>query len=148
MTGEIHKKRFEQIGQRFKMARQLLGLTTESMAKQLNLKSADSIREIEQGDIQIQQLMTIVNDLEKIYGLNPRRILYGTGFIFVKKGPGITDEFYEKHTCLFHNMSTPKREELMELMGCFPDFETILLAKLGELEVIFSDVIKAFKLDE
>jgi DNA-binding XRE family transcriptional regulator len=148
MTGGIHEKRFEQISQRFKMVRQLLDLTTESMAKQLNLKEADSIQEIEQGNIDIPQLMTIVNAMEKIYGLNPRRILYGTGFIFVKKGPGITDEFYEKHTLLFHNMSSPGREELMELMGCVPVIETILLGKLVELKVICSDEIKAFKLDE
>lgn len=120
MTGEIHKKRFEQIGQRFKMVRQLPGLTTESMASQLNLKEADFIKEIEQGTIHIPKLMTIVYDMEKIYGLNPRRILYGTGFIFVKKGPEITDESYEKHTLLFHNMSSPEREELMELMAASP----------------------------
>lgn len=148
MTEGIHEKRSKQIGQRFKMGRQLLDLTTESMAKQLNLKETDSIQKIEQGDIHYSQLITIVNALENIYGLNPRRILYGTGFIFVKRGPGITDEFYEKHAFLFHNMSSPEREELMELMGCIPGIETVLQGKLVELKVTCADDFTAYKLDE
>ena len=148
MTEGIHEKQWKQIGQRFKMCRQLLDLTTESMAKQLNLKETDSIQKIEQGDFHCPHLITIVNNLEKIYGFNPRRILYGTGFIFVKRGPGITDEFYEKHTFLFHNMSSPEREELMELMGCIPDIETVLLGKLVQLKATCADDIKAYKLDE
>ena len=141
-TGE----RFKQIGQRFKMCRKLLDLKKEETAQHIGLQESD-IENIEKGDIIISLIIAITGIMVDQYGFNPRRILYGTGFVFLKRGPLISNRFYETHRILFQYKAKPWVENLMQLTGSVPEIDQIMEHKLRELKLYFRDRIQADKLD-
>jgi transcriptional regulator with XRE-family HTH domain len=132
------------VGERFKNFREILGLSPQQLAAELDATVAE-IERIEEGAITNQRPLLFISVLGQDYGLSINWFFTGLGRAFARRGPKTPREIYENYNKGFHTVDDDQLLTDLFYLLQIPDARQVINGQVAILKLALKKQLEALR---
>ena len=135
---------YQEVGERFKQFREILGLSPQQLAAVLDA-AAPAIERIESGVINNQLLFLFIYGLSRDYGLSINWLIFGVGQAFACRGPKTPPEIYEGYIKGFYAVDDEQLLTDLVYLLRIPEAKQVINGQVIILKIALKKELEALK---